>query len=178
MERLYNPFEKIAGWQALLWGWLGILIAATLAALNGAHFTGLFSAVYTISTGWYVPFFELMLIWFPLTVYCALYCHFIGSSHYRLIDVIGTVSFSMIPYILIGIGGFVRSIPIGNEIQYIMAIIVIFVALTWSLALIFHSLRISGNLKQKRLWAGFLLCTLLSQLTFMLSINKLYLIIL
>ncbi len=178
IELLYNPFERVAGWKALLFGSLGILLASVLAALSGTHFTGMFSAIYTISTGWHVPFFELMLIWVPLTFFCALYCQFFGSLYYRLIDVIGTIAFSMIPYVLIGAGGFLRMLPIGDQMKFILALILIFLSLTWSLSLIYHALKVSGNLKQRRLWVGFLACSLLSQVIYLLFINKLYLIIL
>ncbi len=178
LERIYNPFERIAGWKALGFGWLGIIFASALAAYNGTHFTGLFSAIYTVSTGWYVPFFELMLIWVPLSVFCALYCQFFGSSHYRLIDVVGTIAFSMVPYLIISAGGFVRLLPIGKDIQMVLAIIFIYLSIVWSLMLIFHALRVSGNLKQQGLWIGFFLSTLLTQLVYMLFINKLYLLIL
>lgn len=178
LERIYNPFERIAGWKALFFGWLGMLAASALAAFNGTHFTGMFSAIYTVSTGWYVPFFELMLIWLPLTIFCALYCQFFGSSHYRLIDVLGTIAFSMVPYLIISAGGFIRLLPLGGEMQMVLMIVFIYLSLVWSLMLIFHALRVSGNLKQQGLWTGFILCTLLSQLTYMLFINKLYLLIL
>lgn len=178
MEGLYNPFEKIAGWRALLLGMLGIFLASAIAGFNGTHFTGLHSAIYSVSTGWYVPFFELMLIWVPLTILSTLYCQFFGTSHYRLIDVIGTIAFSMVPYLIISVGGFVRLLPISGQLQLILAVILIYLSLIWSLVLVFHALRVSGNLKQQGLWVGFIACTLLSQLVYMLFINKLYLFIL
>lgn len=178
MEIIYNPFEKFAGARALMLGLMGILTASILAAINGTHFTGMFSAIYTVSTGWYVPFFELMLIWIPLTVISALYCQFFGSSHYRLIDVIGTIAFSMVPYVVISAGGFIRLLPMGAELQMTLMVIFIYLSLVWSLMLIFHALRVSGNLKQQKLWVGFILCTMISQLIYMLFINKIYLLIL
>ncbi|MDW3195594.1 MAG: hypothetical protein R8G66_24675 [Cytophagales bacterium] len=178
MEIIYNPFEKIAGVKAFLLGGLGMLAASALAAVNGTHFTGMFSAIYTVSTGWYVPFFELMLIWVPLTVLCALYCQFFGSTHYRLVDIIGTIAFSMIPYLVISVGGFIRLLPLGSEIQLLLAVIFVYLSLVWSLMLIFHALRVSGNLKEQKLWVGFIFCTMISQLIYMLFINKIYLFIL
>lgn len=150
LEHIYNPFERIAGWKALLFGAIGMLLASVIAGVNGTHFTGLHSAIYSVSNGWYVPFFVLMLIWGPLTIFCALYCQFFGSSHYRLIDVIGTIAFSMVPYLIISLCGFVKLLPLGMEVQLMIAMIFIYLSLVWSLVLIFHALRVPGNLKEQR----------------------------
>ena len=41
IERVVNPFIRIAGTQALLWGALGLVVSTLLSWLSGYHYHGL-----------------------------------------------------------------------------------------------------------------------------------------
>lgn len=177
-EQLYNPFGRTAGWQAFIFGLAGMTMAGVIASITGVHFTGLFSAISTVSLGWHVPFAEMALTWLPLTFFGVIYCQFFGSRNYRVIDVIGTLTFSRIPYLLISFTGFLRWAPIGQELTFALAIAILIIAFAWTLALTYHALGISGNLKKERLWIGLLTVNVLGQIVYIQFINKIYLLIL
>ena len=165
---LFNPFERIAGAQAL---WIGGLIAVAMSALAlpvKAHFPG----VIDYKLGVALPFVRLLLQNAIAVMDLAL-CFYLGGllakrKRLRLIDFLGTLAVARLPYLLItagfalfaALGHFqldLDAIQSGNfSTAFNISILVTVLALIWLLVLDFSALRVSSGLKGGRLWAVFI----------------------
>lgn len=163
---ILNPFVKIAGWPALLWGVAGLVASVFISYYSGYHWHGLLQfgpaadhsiLRYTIEHGvvWLVP----SLIFYI----CGLV---FSKSKIRVIDVFGTMAFAQLPFI--GMNLFFLTPPMQrlNEIDFnlplneIMEIfrqpsimtamwisVLAILFLAWVLVWMFKALKISTNLK-------------------------------
>lgn len=178
VDFLFNPFEKIAGLPALIVGITTIIIAGLIAGNNGTHFPSFLTTILTVSTGWHVPIVEMLFIWSTLSVLGILACQFFGSAHYRVVDVLGTMAISRIPYIIITLGGYSFSSGLDASILQMIMLPLLLIIIGWSLALLYNALRISGNLKGRVLWISFTAVCLGTQIITNLFMDKIYLLIL
>ncbi|MFY0601416.1 MAG: hypothetical protein JXR03_17205 [Cyclobacteriaceae bacterium] len=175
---IFNPFEKIAGLSALLIGIGMMLTTGLLAGYTGAHFPDFISTLISVTTGWYVPLVEILFIWAVLSILGMLACQIGGSSNYRIIDVMGTIALSRAPYLLAVLAGFISSLEVSPKTLQLIVFPIHLAVIGWSLALLYHALKVSGNLKGKSLWISFTIVCIGTQLITMLLMNKLYLFIL
>lgn len=179
IQFLVNPFVKIAGYKALALGLLLLFISSFLASFNGIHFDGVLDVHLGGVTGWIVPLLENLYNLIILYLFALILCKIFSSSHFRIIDILGTIALSRGPLVLASSVGF---LDINTNDPYdIMNIIIGFVMLffvVWTLILLFHSLRISANLKGIQLWTVFLITVIGGEIISKLLINQFYLLIL
>ncbi|MCV9387739.1 hypothetical protein [Reichenbachiella ulvae] len=174
---LINPFERIAGVQALVIGFVSIGLAGTLAGHNGAHFPDLIKTLYTVSNGPFVPVAEIGAAAIALFLLSSVMA-FIFKANFRIIDLLGTVSLSRAPYVLLALGGYLGATGMPYELWQAIVLPLIIICLAWSMILLYHAIRISANLKGKHLWITFAVTTISTELLMLLFMKKIYLIIL
>lgn len=69
IERVVNPFIRIAGTQALLWGALGLVVSTLLSWLSGYHYHGLLHFGPAPNPAWWCYWAEHLMVWLvPATV--------------------------------------------------------------------------------------------------------------
>ncbi len=124
-NRLLNPFERIAGWQALGWGLATILVAAIVGHLGGLHFDGAIDAHTAIDTS---PFLvgdlgvsapslgravAMHLIdWLGITIVMWLAALIFYSGKFRMVDIAGTMAFARVPMLGVAL---LALLPIAPE---------------------------------------------------------------
>lgn len=172
---LWNPFVKIAGWQALLWGMVGILIATVISYYSDYHYHGLLHFGPAPNDTFLCFVVEHMVVWIVPTLIFLIGGLLLSKSRIRIIDVFGTVAFAQLPFIIMNLVALLppmrrlmemdMNLPINEMIEltkqptFLLGIwisLLSFVFLVWVLVWMFNALKVSCNLKGYRL--GILYC--------------------
>ncbi|MCP9768399.1 DUF1282 domain-containing protein [Lacihabitans sp. LS3-19] len=187
-KNIYNPFNKIAGVQALGIGLTAIIIISIIAHFSGVTFPSIISA----QTGTNAMSIPRLLVqnlghWIIFSTIIYLFGVFASKSHIRAIDIFGTIAVSRIPFILFSFLGF---LPIDGITQKISAavktnpadpnllsdvplseisILIVFALLTlaiavWVIALMYNAFRISSNIKGEKSAILFIVAIILSSI--------------
>jgi len=156
-----NPFEKIAGWQALGLGLIIVVLSTLIASYNDAYFNSAWGMQIMDSRPLWVAFAMLgislasMLLMFLLT-------GVFFSKNFRVIDVIGTSFLARAPYLFLAV---TACIPMPEILKDPAALIenvnVLFLSFTfwvyivltvlitvWFMALHYHAFRVSLNIRK------------------------------
>ena len=163
---IFNPFERIAGWQALLAGWGLMLLTAGLATVSDLRFDGVLDAHFFPGTEWWQPFTDHAVNWITLTVVFSLAALLFGRSRFRLVDVAGTMALARAPLLLASLAGlpgvvsafFIETPRIDSTailampafwLTILLALLMIWAAV-WSAILIYNAWSISANVRGTR----------------------------
>lgn len=171
-KMLFNPFTRIAGWQAFLPGLVVILALSIVGSYSGIVFDGVvdvhFSNADVLTSLQYMGFSMLALILVFWLVALLL------SNGFRFIDLLGTLTLSKAPYLLLAIAGFFADAPdaqtiISNpgillESTGFLIVTAITIPVTiWSVALMYHAFSISCDLKGSRATVAFIVALLFAE---------------
>lgn len=163
---LYNPFVRIAGGKALAWGLAGIVVSIAIAWPLGLHYHGLLHYGGASNDAWWCYAAEHLIIWLIPAFLFYLGGALFSSSHIRLIDVLGTVAFAQLPFVVMNLfflpvaAQYMLHIPpvITTEwltnpmlIKAVLWSIPSLVFVVWVMILMFSALKVSCNLKGARL---------------------------
>ena len=88
---LINPFEWIAGFQALGWGLLGMVVSTVISYLSGWHYHGLLHFGPAPNPAWWCYAVEHLVVWIVPATLFYLGGLILSRSRIRVIDVLGTV---------------------------------------------------------------------------------------
>ena len=164
---LINPFERIAGWEALLWGLAGMVVSTTLSYYSGWHYHGLLHFGPAQNPAWWCYAVEHFAVWMIPAVMFYLGGLLLSRSRIRMVDVLGTVVFAQLPLIVMNLFNFLPPMQklaqidvnmspteIMQQPGFLVGIwlsLVSFVFLIWALVWMFQALKVSCNLKGYRL---------------------------
>lgn len=168
----FNPFERIAGFQALGWGMVGLVVSTALSFLSGWHYHGLLHFGPVPNPEWWCYAVEHLVVWLIPALLFYLGGLLLSHSRIRMVDVFGTVVFAQLPLIIMNLFEFLPPMqqlakmdmnqsPIGMMQQpgFLVGIWLSLVAsifMIWALVWMYNGLRVSCNLKGYRL--GILYC--------------------
>lgn len=167
-----NPFERIAGLKALLWGLAGMAVSTALSYGSGWHYHGLLHFGPAPNPAWWSYAVEHLVVWLVPAVLFYLGGLLLSRSRIRAIDVAGTVAFAQLPFIIMVLFNFLPPMQKLSQISldispaemmqqpgFIVGIwlaLVSFAFFVWALVWMFQALKVSCNLKGYRL--GILYC--------------------
>jgi len=176
---LLNPFDKIAGQQALLYGLIIMLVSAFLSILFNARFDGILDLHFTnVSPGWKVALLDQGVNIVSLFIAFFIVARLFGAKHTRWIDIIGTFALARAPYMLLPLlnfnnklGGYgERVFELISSTNYedlnpadffewwmIPYFLILFLGLVWMIILYFQAFKISTNLKGNQLIFSFII---------------------
>lgn len=169
---LFNPFVKIAGYKALIYGWLIILITAFIAYFSHCHFDGAIDAHGGARTLWWVYLLEPLVAWISVIFVLYLIGILFSKSKIRFPDVAGTFALARFPMLFVALLCFGPKLDIKalDKINFIMIInaIVILLCGIWMITLFFNAYSVSCNLKKgKAVWTfivGLIIAEIISQI--------------
>lgn len=181
---LLNPFQKIAGWKALLLGMITIVLTSLLALKAKLYFLGPMSTLNASVLGQLNIRYPLGLIlyqnimcWLVLSIVLMITAKVLQKHKIRIIDFLGTVALARIPtliatfYLMILRIGYPSVLAIdlshGYQLhysiaQYIFMIPVIILAI-WQAVIYFYAFKESSGLTGKKLILGFLVGVILAE---------------
>ena len=111
-----NPFERIAGLQALGWGFAGLVLSTALAYATNYHYHGLLHFGPAPNPAWWCFAAEHIIVWLIPALLFYIGGFFLSRSHIRPADVFGTVLFAQIPLIFTNLIAF---LPIYKQMAQI-----------------------------------------------------------
>lgn len=166
VKYIFNPFERIAGWQALLAGLIVMILTAGLAVFSGLRFDGVLDAHFDLGIPWWLPFAHQGINWIVLVVVFYIAALLFGRAHIRFIDIAGTMALARAPMLLASLAGipgiinaFFKQIPTVNSndiltmpafwLTVILALLIVW-GTVWSAILIYNALSVSANMKGAR----------------------------
>ncbi|MDR2917080.1 MAG: hypothetical protein LBV74_19990 [Tannerella sp.] len=190
LSLIINPFKKIAGFQALSWGFAGLIISTILSMATGYHYHNLLHYGPAPNSAWWCFAAEHLIVWLvpAILFYCSAICF--SKSKVRIIDVFGTMLFAQIPFIFMNLFAFIPAVQklinmdmnipveqIAKQPEFIIGSMIILVScifLIMTLIWMFQALRVSCNLKGSRLVVTYIVGIITSNILSGLIIKQLY----
>ena len=168
VKLIVNPFIRIAGGQALIWGFLGLIVSTLLCWISGYHYHGLLHFGPAPNPAWWCYLAEHLIVWLIPALLFYLGGLFLSHSRIRVIDVLGTVLFAQLPLLGMNLISLLPAMRMMSQMNmnmspeemlaqpyFILAMIltllglpVLILTLIW----MFNALKVSCNLKQWKLW--------------------------
>ena len=158
MKLLFNPFERVAGWQALVIGVVVMALTAVVGHFNHVSFIGSLyvhiKATFSLSM-----FFAMQAVDFTalfLTMWLAGVCF--SKTRLRAIDVAGTMALARVPMLALVIICFLPITPASPyEITHLVVFTLICIPfIIWTIALMYNAYAVSCHLKGVRAIVSFI----------------------
>jgi len=98
---ILNPFQSIAGGQALIAGFLIIIVTSVIARIANCRFDGIIDTHVGLKPAATAVYFaEGIGNWFIIALIVTLSAGIVAQSRYRALDVFGTIALSRTPYLV------------------------------------------------------------------------------
>ena len=168
VKLIVNPFIRIAGGQALIWGFLGLIVSTLLCWISGYHYHGLLHFGPAPNPAWWCYLAEHLIVWLIPALLFYLGGLFLSHSRIRVIDVLGTVLFAQLPLFGMNLISLLPAMRMMSQMNmnmspeemlaqpyFILAMILTLLGLPFlilTLIWMFNALKVSCNLKQWTLW--------------------------
>lgn len=186
---LFNPFTRIAGWEAFGIGMIIALITGTIAAWGGVYFDGVLDAhvseePYSLWESYLILAIDLVSL--VLVMWIA---GLIFSKRFRFIDILGTMTLARAPYLFIALLGLlmpesdisfllenpmalVEDPSLWTNLIPVMAFGLLMIPFTvWSVALMYKAFKTSCVIKQSRIVAIFVVALIVAEVVSKLLLN-------
>lgn len=175
---IINPFQRIAGFQALAFGILIIIAMSYIGVYAGVFFEGVTGSTIAssfknakVQPNLLFLLYENAVTFFSLTFCFVVAAKILGQKRIRLIDFFGTVAFSRLPYLLlvsyIVLERWLRpslyNFDPAKDYEFHFSIAAMLSNSLWSffyvwqIVLYYHALKVSSGLTGKKLWISFLI---------------------
>lgn len=182
---MFNPFTKIAGWEALGLGLAINILAAFIGIYSRTVFDGAFD-VHLVPQADLIKSFSYMGISLFSLILTMTILAFVISQSFRIVDIIGTLLLSRAPLILIALAGFFTQAPdikaivanpaaLFTSVSFIAVMILIVPVIIWSVMLQYNAMKVSCGVKGNKLIVGFIIALfaaeVLSKITLIYFLN-------
>lgn len=178
---LWNPFTRIAGWQAFWIGIVIVIISTILAHFGGLLFDGALDAHFGIHT----TMTESLIVMGVslLTVVLVMYVTgLLIAKNFRFVDILGTMTLARAPFLILAILSLFTTFPEVEEIMSdpmifldypstILFMVITVPVIVWYIALLYNGFKVSTGAKGAKLIIGFVVGILVAE-----AISKLVLI--
>lgn len=185
-----NPFQKIAGFSALAWGFAGLIAATALSVVTGYHYHGLLHYGAAPNPAWWCYAAEHLIVWLvPALLFYGSALVF-SKSRIRIIDVFGTMLFAQIPFVFMTLFALAPPVQktmnidptlpieqIATQPDFLIGTMILLVSMTFlilTLIWMYQALRTSCNLKSGKLIAIYIVGIIASDVICRLIIKQLY----
>ncbi len=160
---LVNPFERIAGFQALGWGLLAMVVSMVICYFSGWHYHGLLHFGPAQNSAWWCFAVENLAVWIVPAALFYVGGLILSRSRIRPVDVFGTVAFAQSPLIFMNVVDALP--PVQRLVEMDMTLspteliaqpgflvgvwlsLISLIFLVWALAWMYKALKVSCNLK-------------------------------
>jgi len=179
MKWLINPFERIAGWQALFIGLIAMALTAVIGKINNVAFDGVLdvhAGIFSFIASFAMQAVNLLSAF--LTMWIAGVCF--SKAKVRAIDIAGTMALARAPMLLLAVICFLPVTPAGlydvPRIAVFLVICLPFIA--WTIALMYNAYTVSCHLKGVKAVVSFigalLVAEVVSKLVFIFLLSGLF----
>ena len=181
---MFNPFTRIAGWQAFGLGLVVLIASGIIGTFGNVTFDGVIDMHLAKEVTMLRSFGYLAIGTLSLVVVMWI-MGLIISKNFRFIDVLGTMTLSKAPFLLLAIAGLFTKAPDMAEIiknptiilsstSFLILMILTTPILIWSIALMYNALKISCGVKGNKLTISFIIGIFVAEIISKVLIFKLF----
>ena len=177
---LINPFERIAGWQALIIGVAVMALTAVVGMFNQVAFDGVLDVHADVTFGFPASFIMQAVNFLVLFLIMWLAGVCFSKTKLRAIDVAGTMALARAPMLLLAIVCFLPILPktLFDFPRLIVFILICIPFIVWMIALMYNAYSVSCHLKGSRAVVSFtgalLVAEIISKVIFFLLSSHLF----
>jgi len=179
---LINPFTRIAGWQAFGIGLVFVIITGITGTFSHVAFDGVID-MHLLQKLSFLNSFEFLAIDLISVMIIMIATGYIISKGFRIIDILGTMTLSRAPFIILAIAGYFTVSPdiaeimknplvIFQSLSFVLFILLSIPITIWTIILMFNSLKISCGVKGTKLGTAFIAAVLISEIISKILIYK------
>jgi len=179
---LINPFTRIAGWQAFGIGLVFVIITGITGTFSHVAFDGVID-MHLLQKLSFLNSFEFLAIDLISVMIIMIATGYIISKGFRIIDILGTMTLSRAPFIILAIAGYFTVSPdiaeimknplvIFQSLSFVLFILLSIPITIWTIILMFNSLKISCGVKGTKLGTAFIVAVLISEIISKILIYK------
>lgn len=181
----YNPFTRIAGWQALGTGLVVVVLSGIIGTLGNLLFDGVLDAHLAEKADYRTSFILLAINVVSATV--AMYAAAaVIAKQTRFIDIFGTMTFARSPYLLAALLALsVTPIPsekimenpliILSHPAYLLFSLIAMPLMIWFIALMFNAFKVSTGAKGAKLVVAFIIGIIAAEIISKILIHFIFL---
>ena len=171
---IFNPFKRIAGWEAFGIGLVIVVLTTFTGNFAGIYFDGVidmhFAETFDSLKSWLMIPVNIIsisvIMWLAgITV----------SKNFRFIDILGTMTLSRAPFLLIAFASFFVKVPdlsgimqdpfvIFDSISFIIILIFTFPIIIWSVTLMYNAYKISTGASGQKLSISFIFGLIIAEI--------------
>lgn len=181
---LFNPFTRIAGWQAFVLGLLFVLLTGIIGSYAGVAFDGVID-VHFIENLSMKDSFVLLAIDIVSIAVILFITGLIISKRVRFVDILGTMVLARTPLILLAIFGlFVTPVSAEEIVNNPMVILhnpglILFSVISipvviWFIALMYNGFKVSTGAKGTKLIVGFIIGLIVAEIVSKVVIFRMF----
>jgi hypothetical protein len=163
---LWNPFIRVAGWQAFGVGIIIVLVSAVLASYGNLAFDGAIDAHFgdniTIAQSLLVTGISLLSV--VLSMYVI---GLIISKNFRFVDILGTMTLARAPFLILAVLSLFAISPDVEQVlqnpmivldypSFLVLGVISVPIIVWYIALMYNALKVSTGTKGTKLTIGFI----------------------
>lgn len=171
---LWNPFTRIAGWQALGIGLIVMALTGVIGKCGALAFDGVLDAHLVSVLSFQNAFLLLAIDWLSLVVVMAI-TGFVIARDVRFVDIAGTMTLARAPFLLMALFSLGVSMPDASTLKANPAVllahptVIIFSVLSipvlvWFVALMYNGLKVSTGGKGAKLITGFMVGLIIAEI--------------
>ena len=180
---MFNPFTRIAGWQAFGLGLVFVVFMGVIGTYSNVSFNGALDAHF-VQHMTFSSSFTLLAIDLSSLVLVMWITGLILSKVFRFIDILGTMTLAKAPLLIIAFAGYFNKTIFQNtmpanplemfqSVTFLVIMIISLFSMIWSIALMYNAFKISCDVKGSRLTIAFIIALVVSEAVSQLVIYKL-----
>lgn len=189
IKGLFNPFDRIAGWKAFFIGMAIVIAAVVVGWQSSMCFPGVLDAKTAYQLDLDTAFFYQAISLGSLVVVFYI-CALLFAKGTRFQDILGTITLSRFPYLIIALLGFlstdaelaamdqlVSSGNIGDLLHYlsgnikqILLPLLLIPFIVWAVILLYNAFKVSTGLKGAKCGVIFTVALIVAEITSLILI--------
>lgn len=180
---IFNPFTRIAGWQALALGLVIVVLTGITGTFGNVIFDGVID-MHLVKEVSILHSFGYLAISIMTLIAAMWITGLIISKGFRFIDILGTMTLSKAPLLLLAIAGLFTKAPdmaellkdpmaILSSTSFLVTTILSIPVVIWSLCLMYNALKVSCDVKGNKLTVAFIVAIFISEVISKVLIFKL-----
>lgn len=191
---LFNPFEFISDYKALLIGVTAILLTGVAGYFNSVHLDGPIDLHIGSPAPMYIFIMEGIADWLVLSLLLYVMGLMVSSTSIRFIDIIGTQSMARWPMLIAVLSSFIAPVEdFGKYIEWkflhtgepvaistmgmvlvTVHIVLVLACVVWMVALMYKAYSISCNIKGAKAIITFIIALLISEVAIKLMLSFIF----
>jgi len=179
---MFNPFTRIAGWQAFGLGLVFVVFMGVIGTYSNVSFNGALDAHF-VQHMTFISSFTLLTIDLTSLILIMWITGLIISKGFRFIDILGTMTLAKAPLLIIAFAGyfnktiFQNTIPANpfemfQSVTFIVIMIISLFSMIWNITLMYNAFKISCDVKGSKLTIAFIIALVVSEAVSQIVIYK------